>query len=310
MPGIVTLTVNPTIDKSANAETVASEIKIRCTDPKFDPGGGGINVSRAIFKIGGESTAVFTAGGGPGDMLDRLLTDEGVTTQRIPIAGLTRENLTVFETSSELQYRFGMPGPNLSEEEWQRCIDAVLALQPETIVGSGSLAPNMPVDFYAQLARQAKNSAQRVIVDTSGEALEACKEAELFLMKPNLRELELLSGEKFRTEDHIVEIARRLISEGMAQTFVISMGSSGALLVTADDAARMRPPVVPIQSKVGAGDSMVGGIVWALSEGHDLRTATRYGIAAGTAAVMTPGTELCRREDVFRIYDRIAVLDA
>ena len=309
MPGIVTLTVNPTIDKSTSVNSVASEIKLRCAAPEFHPGGGGLNVSRAIQKIGGESTAVYTTGGWTGNMLTALLQEEAIHTLPILIEGMTRENLTVYEESSGLQYRFGMPGPDITESEWQRCLDTVLEQEADYIVASGSLAPGMPDDFYKQLAERVKSTKSRLIVDTSGEALEACARAGVFLLKPNLHELEILSGQKFTGEDSLIDITRDLINNGMAQVFVISMGASGAMYITADEAVKMRPPVVPIQSKVGAGDSMVGGIVWALNDGHSLQDAVRYGVAAGSAAVMTPGTELCRREDVLSIYKRIAIID-
>lgn len=308
MPNIITLTMNPTIDKSTSVETVASEIKLRCEIPQFDPGGGGINVSRAVKKLGGESVAAYTAGGRTGEKLGDLLRAEDIALEPIPIADITRENMTVFEHSSGLQYRFGMPGPTVTEAEWQNCLDVIFAQEADYIVASGSLPPGAPLDFYAQLARRAHGTPCRVIIDTSGEALEACAQAQVFLMKPNLREIELLSGEAFTNEAKLIETAQRLINAGMAEVLVISMGASGALFVTATESAMMRPPVVPIQSKVGAGDSMVGGIVWSLANGDDLEVAVRYGIAAGSAAVMTAGTELCRYEDVMSIYPRIAVV--
>jgi len=307
MSKIVTLTVNPTIDKSSSVDTVASEIKLRCEEPEFHPGGGGINVTRAVKKLGGDSTAIFTSGGGAGQMLNQLLEAEYISTIPIQINGLTRENLTIYEKSTGLQFRFGMPGPNVTE--WERCIDATLQQEADYIVASGSLAPGMPDDFYKILADRVKNTDSKLIVDTSGEALEACADSGVFMLKPNLHELELLSGKKFQSEDKMLDIVREMISNGMAEVFVISMGASGAMMITADEAIKMRPPVVPIQSKVGAGDSMVGGIVWSLSNGDDLTTAVRYGISAGSAAVMTPGTELCRVGDVHDIFKRIAVVD-
>ena len=307
MSKIVTLTVNPTIDKSSSVDTVASEIKLRCNPPEFHAGGGGVNVSRAIQKIGGDSTAIFTSGGGTGQMLNQLLQAEGIQTQAIPISGLTRENLTIYENSTGLQFRFGMPGPEITE--WERCIDATLSHDADYIVASGSLAPLVPANFYEILANRVHSTSSKLIVDTSGSALEACARAGVFLLKPNLHELEILSGKKFQSEDTMLEMVRQMIADGMAEVFVISMGASGAMMITADEAVKMRPPVVPIQSKVGAGDSMVGGIVWSLSRGDDLQTAVRYGISAGSAAVMTPGTELCRADDVHQIYKRIAIVD-
>lgn len=307
MSHIVTLTVNPTIDKSSAVDTVASEIKLRCATPKFDAGGGGINVSRAIKKLGGESTAIYTAGGGTGQHLTALLSNEEITTRPIPISGMTRENLTVFEESTGLQFRFGMPGPEITE--WRACIEACFLQKPDYLVASGSLAPSIPDDFYQQLALQAKENEVKIIVDTSGIALETCAKAGVFLMKPNLRELEVLSGKKFQSEGQMIDIAQNLIKNGMAEVFVISVGAQGAMLITENEAIKMRPPVVPIRSKVGAGDSMVGGIVWALAKGEDITTAVRYGIAAGSAAVMTHGTDLCRYEDTMDIFKRIAIVD-
>lgn len=307
MAKIVTLTVNPTIDKSSRVDSVASEIKLRCEPPEFHPGGGGINVSRAVKKLGGESTAIYSAGGGSGMMLTQLLQAEGIATKAISIEAMTRENLTIYENSTGLQYRFGMPGPEISD--WERFIDATVEENADYIVASGSLAPTMPNDFYKQLALRVQATDSKLIVDTSGIALEACSSAGVFLLKPNLRELELLSGKAYESEAQMLTVVREMIAAGMAEVFVISMGSAGAMMITADEAVNMRPPVVPIQSKVGAGDSMVGGIVWSLSNSDDLATAVRYGIAAGSAAVMTEGTELCRAGDVHDIFGRIAVLN-
>lgn len=309
MPGIVTLTVNPTIDKSSSVGTVASEIKMRCDPPTFHPGGGGINVSRVIHKLGGGSTVVYTSGGEMGVMLTDLLHQDHLTTRPVPIAGLTRQNLSVYEESSGLQYRFGMPGPAINEEEANRCLDAALESQPDYLVASGSLAPGMSDDFYAQLLQRTQGTDTRVIVDTSGTALEAVKGGGAFLLKPNLRELEVLSGTSFQGEKHVQEMGSALIADGWAEVLVVSMGGGGAVCITADSYVRLRPPVVPIQSKVGAGDSMVGGIVWALAAGKELLDSIRYGVAAGSAAVMTPGTELCYPEDVWDLYERIAVMD-
>jgi 6-phosphofructokinase 2 len=307
MVNIITLTINPTIDKSTSVESVASEIKLRCDAPQFHAGGGGINVSRVVKRLGGDPLTIYTVGGGTGQHLVQLLDKENLRSQPIPIAGMTRENLTVYERSSGLQYRFGMPGPEINE--WQACIDACFAQPADYIVASGSLAPIVPEDFYKRIAERAKGTSTKVIVDTSGKALEACAQAGVYMLKPNLEEIQLLSGKKFETEEALADVVQELIHGGMAQVFVISMGASGAMMVTIDDVVKMRPPVVPVKSKVGAGDSMVAGIVWALSNGEDLRTAVRYGIASGSATVMQAGTQLAHVDDVMRIVKRIAVVD-
>ncbi len=308
MKKIVSLTLNPSLDKSTAVDTVASEIKLRCDAPKVDPGGGGVNVSRAIHKLGGESIAVLSVGGCTGETLARLLQAEGLMVRSVPVAADTRESFVVFERSSTLQFRFGMPGEPLQPAEWQALIDAAFAEQPDYLVASGSVPPGVPEDIYAQIAQRAQAAGVRLIVDTSGAALAAMTGAGVYLLKPNLNELEILSGEKFSGEEQMLAAARRMIAQQMAQVLVVSLGAAGAALVTTDDFVEMKPPVVPIQSKVGAGDSMVGGLVLALARGWSLRDAVRYGIAAGSAAVMTPGTELCRREDAEAIYPRVKVL--
>ncbi len=307
MEKIVTLTMNPSLDVSTSIGTVAPEIKMRCESPTFDPGGGGINVSRAIKFLGGTSTAVYTSGGHTGVMLKELLDEEGITNQPVEIDGLTREGFAVFEESSTLQFRFNMPGPELNADEWINAIEAVFELEPQYIVASGSLPPGVPIEFYGEITRYAAEYDIRVIVDTSGKPLSQAFGKGVYMLKPNLKELETFSGEEVLGEEHLISIARRLISEGMAEVMVVSMGAAGASLVTATDYAHMRAPLVKVQSKVGAGDSMVGGIVMGLAEGRDLIDAVRWGIAAGTATVMTPGTELCRKSDTEKLYEKISV---
>lgn len=308
MKKIVSLTLNPSLDKSTAVDTVASEIKLRCDTLKVDPGGGGVNVSRAIHKLGGASVAVLGLGGCTGETLARLLAAEGLTVRSVPVERDTRESFVVFERSTTLQFRFGLPGEPLKPTEWAALIDAAFAEQPDYLVASGSVPPGVPDDIYVQVARRAQAAGVRLIVDTSGAALAAMSGAQAYLLKPNLNELEILSGEKFTGEEQMVAAARQMIAKRMAEALVISLGAAGAALVTADEFVELKPPVVPIQSKVGAGDSMVGGMTLALARGWSLRDAVRYGIAAGSAAVMTPGTELCRREDVEAIYPRVKVL--
>lgn len=307
MDKIVTLTMNPSLDISTRIPTVAPEIKLRCARPSFDPGGGGINVSRAIKFLGGESTAIYTAGGHTGVMLTQLLNEEGILNHPVLIDGMTREGFAVYEETSTLQYRFNMPGPELSADEWIACLEAIFELEPQYIVASGSLPPGVPVEFYGEITRYAKDYGIRVIVDTAGEALNKSFGKGVYLMKPNLNELELFSGQQIEGEDHIREVARLLISEGLSEVMVVSMGAAGAALITETEYAHMRAPLVKVHSKVGAGDSMVGGIVMGLAQGRTMIDAVRFGIAAGTAAVMTPGTDLCRESDTLRLYDQITV---
>jgi len=304
MKRIATLTVNPTIDKNTRVDLVVPNRKLRCERPVREPGGGGINVSRAVHRLGGTSDLLYLGGGPLGDMLEHLLDEEGLSQVRIPIEGWTRENLMVYEERGDQQFRFGMPGPEVRESEWRRCLEELSRLDPapDFVVASGSLPPGVPADFYGRVGQTVQDMGARLIVDTSGEALRHAVDTGAFLLKPNIRELQDLVGEELGDETEQKEAARQVIAKGRASVIVLSLGRAGALVITAERSEFVRTPSVPIRSKVGAGDSMVAGMVLGLARDMELMDAVRFGVAAGAAAVMTEGTELCRREDAERIY--------
>jgi len=303
MVDIVTLTLNPAIDKSVAVDRVVAEHKLRCSAPRLEPGGGGINVARAVQRLGGTAQAHWTCGGAMGELLRELLDGEGLDHCPLPVAAMTRENLIVDEHTSDQQYRFGMPGGELSEAELQQCMARLRDLDPAPryLVLSGSLPPGMAEDTYARIADAAPDGC-RVIVDTSGPALQRSLEAQVYLIKPNLRELGQLAGTEVEGDAQIHELARSLIDSGRVEVVVTSLGAGGVAVTSADEHHHIRAPTVPIRSKVGAGDSTVAGIVLGLARGAPILDAVRRGVATGAAAVMTPGTELCRREDAERLY--------
>jgi 6-phosphofructokinase 2 len=297
--------MNPAIDKSSSVAHVVAERKLYCKPPRFEPGGGGVNVSRAIKKLGGESTLLYPAGGLTGERLKALLDQEGLDHRPFPIEGLIRESLVILEEFSSLQYRFGMPGPEFQEQEWQQSLYALSAVEPtpDYLVASGSLPPGVPTDFYARVARVGKDRTAKVIIDVSGKALEEALKEGVYLIKPNVREFRELVGEDITEESQIKAEAQKMVKSGRCEVLVISLGVAGALMVTENVAEHLHPPTVPIVSKVGAGDSMVAGMVLSFARGKPFRESVLFGVAAGTAAVMTPGTELCRREDVERLFE-------
>jgi len=302
MGKIVTVTFNPTIDKSTTVSSLVPEKKLRCSEPVFEPGGGGLNVSRAIKKIGGESLAIFTAGRHSGHFLQELVQKEGVSFKAIEINDYTRENLIVVDKSNNQQYRFGMPGPEVSEEEWQACLDLLEHEEGiDFIVASGSLPQGVPTDIYGRIAAIAAKKGSKLIVDTSGEALKHAVNEGVYLLKPNLGELSFLAGKEEIHAESVEDVARSVIEQGKCDVIVVSMGPSGAILVTKDETLHVVPPTVRKRSTVGAGDSMVAGIVFSLSQGGTMYEALRMGVACGTAATMNPGTELCKKEDVDKL---------
>lgn len=305
MSRIVTLTLNPAMDLSTTAARVEPTRKLRCSLPHYDPGGGGINVARVVATLGGDALAVYPGGGPFGDLLERTLAGLGVPQRRVPIAGDTRESFTVDEGASGLQYRFVLPGPELSAVEQQACLDAIAALDPRPswLVLSGSFPPGVAPMFFDQVVALAQRIGARLVLDCSGEALRhAGQRGAIHLLKPSLSELATLAGGKVEGVAAQEAALRELIGRGVAEVIVLSLGGEGAVLASKEGIERFAPLDVPVCSAVGAGDSMVGAMVLALSRGWSLPAAVRYGIAAGSATLMRPGTELCRAEDVERLY--------
>jgi 6-phosphofructokinase 2 len=301
---VVTLTINPALDKSTFVQEIKPENKLRCDAPVFEPGGGGINVSRAIKKMGGESLALYLAGGATGNVLSELLDKEGLSHTPIPSIKWTRENFAVTERATDRQYRFGMPGSIIPEEEWKYALAKLEKIRPapEFIVASGSLPQGVPDDFYARVATIAKNMGAKLILDTSGEALKKAAGIGVYLLKPNAVELADLAGKKEMTPEERETFARQLVHDGLCEVMVVSLGAKGALLVTKDEVFRAEPPNIKPKSTVGAGDSMVAGMVYTLAQGWPLADVLKYGVAAGTATAMTPGSELCKKEDIEQIF--------
>ena len=309
MSSIVTITFSPCIDKSTSVTALIPEKKLQCTAPKLEPGGGGINVARAIKKLGGQATAIFPSGGYTGKYFNHLLEQENIDSIIIESASETRENIIVFDDSIGNQYRFGMPGTPLTQAEWIACLTAVENIPDISfIIASGSLPPGVPLNIYAQLAKIAKNKNARYIVDTSGEALNKAADEGVYLLKPNLGELCTLVNKDCLAPLEIKDAARSLIGMGKCEVVVISMGAAGAMLVTNELTELIIAPQVDLKSTVGAGDSMVAGIVLHLSKGYSLPEAVKFGVACGTAATLHEGTELCRKETVDEIFKLVEII--
>ena len=306
MSKIVTITFSPCIDKSTSVPSLVPEKKLVCNSPKLEPGGGGINVARAIHKLGGEATAIFPSGGYTGQYFNHLLEQEEIPSVIIEAVNETRENIIVLDRSSNQQYRFGMPGSALGSEECDACLAALQSIRDvEFIVVSGSIPPGVPVDIFSKLSAIAEAKKAKLVVDVSGEALVNAFREHIYLLKPNLAELCTLAGlQKIDIKD-VENVAMSLVQKSHCDIIVVSLGSAGAILATAYQSFRVSAPRVNRKSTVGAGDSMVAGIVLALSEGITLEQALQYGVACGTAATMNEGTQLCKAKDVDFLFEFI-----
>ncbi len=312
MTQIITLTVNPAIDVSTSVGRIAPFSKLRCAPARRDPGGGGINVARVVTRLGGEATAIYVAGGVTGQLLCRLMEGEGVRSLAIPAFEETREDFTVFEETTKQQYRFVLPGAPLSQQEWQECLSALASTEPrpQFVVASGSLPQGVPEDFFGRVARVAKELRAKVIVDTSGPPLKAALKEGVYLIKPNLREFQELTGTNSADEVELVEAGRKLIAQGLVEFIALTLGPHGALFMARDLARRADGLPIKPASVVGAGDSFVGAMVWSLANDNSLDAALRYGVAAGSAALLNPGTELCQSEDVRRLAPQVSLRPA
>ncbi len=310
-PAIVTLTMNPALDIAASTEEVVHSHKNRCGAPRYDPGGGGVNVARNARVLGATVSAVFPAGGPAGDLITGLLESE-LPVVRVPIAGSTRESFSATETSTGRQYRFVLPGPPVTFAEQGDCLNRLRAtvtqLSPngsrgtaKFVVASGSLPPNVHPDYYQRVADICDEHGARLILDTSGRGLQHITDG-VFLLKPSVRELGQSVGRELPGDAEQLAAAYELIERGCAENIVVSLGEQGALLVTREFGQRYPPVTVPPGSGVGAGDAMVAGIAVGLTRGWPLAEAVRLGVATGAAMLLTPGTAPCNRADVERLF--------
>lgn len=306
MTPVITITFNPCVDKSFETDSMVPEKKLRCTAPRLEPGGGGINVARAIRRLGGKATAIYPSGGYHGALLTEMLIHEGVDTFPVAMLADIRENINVRESATGRQYRFIEPGPVLTEHIWVRCVDAIsLVDKGGIIVISGSIPPGRPPDLWKRIRQAVDKKSARLVVDVQGEALQHALEQGVYLIKPSEEELAVLAGASGGVTMAPEKMAAAIVARGQAQAVVISRGAAGAALVTAQGASDIPAPEVQKQSSVGAGDCLVAGIISSLCQKMELVEAVRFGVACGAAAVMNPGTELFHLTDAEALFARM-----
>lgn len=300
-PDVVTLTMNPALDIATVTDRIVPIDKLRCGEPRRDPGGGGINVARMLTNLGVPVTAVYPSGGHTGRALEDLLSSEDVPMRIVTVRGSTRESFTVRERSTGRQYRFVLPGAALTSDEVAACLDALRSRAgcARYVVASGSLPPGVPIDFYQTVADTVTGAGGRLVLDTSGPALQAVRSG-VHILKPSIRELREYAGRELRTTVEQAAAARALVNDGVTDCVALSLGADGALWVTANEVEHVPGIEVPVVSSVGAGDSLVAGTVFGLVRGQQFGDALRCGVAAATATLGSPGTGLGTRDDVER----------
>ncbi|MHB1146029.1 MAG: 1-phosphofructokinase family hexose kinase [Lutibacter sp.] len=302
---IITLTVNPALDKSAKIACLIPDQKLKCHSINYQPGGGGINISRMLKRLGTETTCIVPSGGDTGKYLTDLLVKESIHPEIIPVKAWTRENLSVVDTQSGLQYRFGMPGNELSEIE----LDSIKNHLKEKVnsqnilVLSGSLAENMPIDYYAQLIKLFADKKLKIVIDTSGSALKEALKENVYLMKPNQRELAQLAGKEFLSTIEQEKFAMEMIKSRKAQYVVVSLGARGAFLASSEGIFYKSTPSVKVKSTIGAGDSMVAGLLYGIQNNFPSEKILKWGVACGVATTMSDGTGLATKENIDKVLE-------
>jgi len=299
---IVTLTLNPSLDRTVEVDRLVRGSVIRAASARLDPGGKGVNVTRALLANGSRSRAVVPSGGPDGDQLVRLLAAEGVDLVAVPIAGRIRSNIAVAEPDGTVT-KINEPGAALSAVELDALAEAVLANAASTdwVVVCGRPPPQAPADLYARLCVRCAAVGIRVAVDTSGPALLATIDARPALVKPNREELAEAVDRPIDSLADVVDAARRLRSMGPASVLV-SLGSDGAVLVDEDGVTLGDSPVARPRSTVGAGDALLAGFLAGGARGPD---ALAEGLAWGAAAVRLPGSRMPGPADIRRDTVRI-----
>jgi 6-phosphofructokinase 2 len=303
MSKILSIALNPAIDISSDADVVRHTHKTRTRNQRQHAGGGGINVARVIVELGGNCELLYLSGGATGTLLEAMLEPLGVRQHTFPISDPVRIAYNVREQSTNHEYRFVPEGPQVAEEELAPVFELLERIDADYVVASGSLPRGVGGDTYARMAEISARKDAKFILDTSGEALhKTLARGNVFLVKPSLGELASFVGKKIDHES-AGAAAQAIVRSGAARYIAVTLGADGAILVGDDMIHRVPAIEVPVTSAVGAGDSFVAAMTWSLAEGYEIEEAFRFGLAAGAAAVMTSGTELCRRADVLSLYE-------
>lgn len=298
---IYTVTLNPALDRTVAIKQLLEDDTNRILSEHYYAGGKGIDVSRVIRELGGQSIALGLVGGYDGLHLEGLLINAGVMTDFTKISGETRINIIIKEQATGRQLAISATGPDVSATEIGQFYQHVVQAQPmDYLVLSGSLPRGVTHNLYGQLILAGRKKGSFVVLDTDGTALKESVNYQPTCIKPNTHELSRLVGRELMAEGEIIRACEEVHQKGISYVLV-SRGKEGLILSTGEQRIKAVAPHVKVDSTVGAGDSAVAGFVMAHSQGKDLVECVRLACAAGTATAQTPGTELCHRLEVERI---------
>ena len=305
---IFTVTLNPAIDQTLVLERFVAGDTLRVKSSRFDPGGKGINVSRVVRELGGESVAMGFAPGGLGRYIEQTLKAQGIECDFVRTKGEARTNITIIDESRHMHTILSDPGPQTDDRFAEQLLSKLRKRlrADDWLVVAGSIPPPLSPDIYAEIITMARENWVHTVLDADGPALVVGVAARPEMVKGNRRELERLLGCRLSDERSTLEAAGVL--RGMdIRMAVVTRGREGAVAVCDEGSFRSVAPRVRAVSAVGSGDGFLAGIVLSLSRGDNMEDALRLGVAAGTACVLTPGTELCRRREVDILQPRVKV---
>ena len=303
---IYTVTLNPALDKTAIVPGLEIDLVNRITELRVDPGGKGINVSKVVKQLGGESIAIAILAGNTGNTIKNMLAEQGIECRSFDVEGETRTNLKVIDPVKDTHTDINEPGPEVTDEMLDGML-AELAAQVgagDIVVLSGSIARGASADTYRTWVAALKATGATVYLDADGDKLVAGLEACPDLIKPNEIELGNMLGRKLDTDEKVADAARELLARGLSRVMV-SMGGAGAVYATPERVIKASPVKVPVGSTVGAGDSVVAALAFAEATGMSVDDTMRLAMATGAANVMQTGTQAAPRDLVDSLIDRV-----
>jgi len=300
---IYTLTLNPAIDRELTVEKIEYDKVLSALEARIDFGGKGFNVSRMLKSLGTPSVAVGFVGGNTGKRLEKGLRTLSIDSDFVWVDSETRTNISIVTQAHDHYIKVNEKGPLVNEAKQAELLEKIksIAQAGDWWVLAGSLPPSVDNSFYARIIRLLNERGATVILDTTGEALRLGCDEKPFLIKPNGEETQTLTGLPVETPEQVAKAAAELRKMG-AQNVAISLGKAGALLQTAEGTWMVHPPVIKEKNPIGAGDSMVGGLVWGLAQGIELNEAIGWGVASGAAAASLSGTEVGSRDLIEKLF--------
>lgn len=312
MSQILTITLNPALDIFGSVDEIEVGPKLRCDGGQIDAGGGGVNVSRAIRILGGDSTLFLATAGDIGDLLVKQLHNRDIYPIRYETDGHTRQSLSIFEESSGKQLRLILPGPIWTTAQVDGLFDCICRQTEEgaIVVASGSLPPGVPDNFYIELNTALRKRNARMVLDTSKETLLTSVKSAVHpyaVLRMDKLEAEYLADRTFATVQEMGTFAQQMVKDGIAEIVILARGAEGSVFASANERFHIQPPKTPVRSVVGAGDSFVGGLVYSLNQGKSLLDAGLVATSAASSAVQTGASDLCDPDEVARLMTKCAI---